>query len=435
MLVDVTIDSLSDCGMSEPAAKELLAKVRALPSASPPSQTWTDISRKILTRDVPFLVHLLLYQSVFGGWNDAQGPPPAWTPARSDIDSANITALSRLVGVATYSDLYRWSCDNRAAFWERVVDTLGIRFATPPSSTVDLTAGVESPQWLPGAELNIAESCFQAPGGNPAVIYQPEGGTPSVMSYDELAALSNRVANSLAKLGLAKGDPIAIAMPMTVEAVASYLGIVKAGCVVVSIADSFSPEEIGTRLRIAKARTVITQDVILRAGKTIPMYQRVVDGGAEMALVIPAGEQMAVSLRDADRDWHAFLAEETSFEDVLCHPSDTINILFSSGTTGDPKAIPWTQTTPIKCTMDGYLHQDIKAGDVVAWPTNIGWMMGPWLIFASLINRGTIALYYGAPGTPEFCRFVLGCACLGLFRALSRPGATRTPWKVSIGLR
>jgi acetyl-CoA synthetase len=56
--------------------------------------------------------------------------------------------------------------------------------------------------------------------------------------------------------------------------------------------------------------------------------------------------------------------------------------------------------------MDGLLHQNIKPGDVVAWPTNIGWMMGPWLIFASLLNRATIALHYGAPNTREFCAFV-----------------------------
>jgi acetyl-CoA synthetase len=87
-------------------------------------------------------------------------------------------------------------------------------------------------------------------------------------------------------------------------------------------------------------------------------------------------------------------------------PDDTTNILFSSGTTGDPKAIPWTHLTPIKCAMDGHYHHDIRAGEVVAWPTNLGWMMGPWLIYATLVNRGTIGLYYGAPNTPEFCRFV-----------------------------
>jgi acetyl-CoA synthetase len=79
---------------------------------------------------------------------------------------------------------------------------------------------------------------------------------------------------------------------------------------------------------------------------------------------------------------------------------------FSSGTTGDPKAIVWSHLTAIKCAVDGYLHQDIRPGHVVVWPTNLGWMMGPWLIFASLLNRGTIGLYEDAPMGVEFGRFV-----------------------------
>ena len=85
---------------------------------------------------------------------------------------------------------------------------------------------------------------------------------------------------------------------------------------------------------------------------------------------------------------------------------DHTNILFSSGTTAEPKAIPWTQTTPIKCAADAYLHHDIQPDDVLAWPTNLGWMMGPWLIYAALINRASMALYYGAPTGRAFCEFV-----------------------------
>jgi acetyl-CoA synthetase len=72
--------------------------------------------------------------------------------------------------------------------------------------------------------------------------------------------------------------------------------------------------------------------------------------------------------------------------------------------------------------MDGYLHHDIQPGDVVAWPTNLGWMMGPWLIFASLINRATMALYYGSPVAREFCKFVeeAEVTMLGLVPAIVR---------------
>ena len=87
-------------------------------------------------------------------------------------------------------------------------------------------------------------------------------------------------------------------------------------------------------------------------------------------------------------------------------PADAVNILFSSGTTGEPKAIPWTQTTPIKCAVDAHFHQDVHPGDVLVWPTNLGWMMGPWLIFGSLMNRATIGLFYGAPTGRAFGEFV-----------------------------
>ena len=72
-----------------------------------------------------------------------------------------------------------------------------------------------------------------------------------------------------------------------------------------------------------------------------------------------------------------------------------MTILFSSSTTGTPKAIPWF-TTPIKAASDGLYHHVIRDGEVVCWPTNLGWMMGPRLIFAGLINKGCLALYNGA---------------------------------------
>jgi acetyl-CoA synthetase len=81
-------------------------------------------------------------------------------------------------------------------------------------------------------------------------------------------------------------------------------------------------------------------------------------------------------------------------------------VLFSSGTTGDPKAIPWTQVTPIKAAADGWAHHDIRLADVVCWPTNLGWMMGPWLIYASLLNDATMAIYQGSPLARDFGEFV-----------------------------
>ncbi len=406
MRVDVSTETLCGLGLTPDLARDTVGKLRALPPEDSPAETWRRVSHKILSPELPHAVHEFLYKHIYKDWDPRQGPPPAWIPTDQEISSSNIAIFCRKVGLRSVHDLHQWSADNREKFWEHIIETLRIRFKNRPSAVVDLSGGVESPRWLPGARLNIAESCFLARGDARAVVYQREGGTVETMTVAELDRYSNRFANGLVALGLPRGASVAIAMPMTVEAVAAYLGVVKAGHAVASIADSFASDEIRTRLRISSAKAVVTQDVVARAGKTLPMYQKVIDAGAELAIVVPAGASPAVALRDVDVTWGEFLSDTDAFDPVACGPDDTTNFLFSSGTTGDPKAIPWTHTTPIKCAMDGHLHHDIKPGEVVAWPTSIGWMMGPWLIYASLMNRATMALYYGSPVAREFCEFV-----------------------------
>jgi acetyl-CoA synthetase len=204
--------------------------------------------------------------------------------------------------------------------------------------------------------------------------------------------------------------------------VAAYLGIIRAGCVVVSIADSFAPPEVRRRLEIANAAAVITVASFSRGGRSIPLYAKVREASAPRTIVIPEPSGAAPELRGGDLPWDGFLGDCAVFEAVAADPGVTTNILFSSGTTGDPKAIPWNHLTPLKSAMDGRFHQDIHPGDVVAWPTNIGWMMGPWLIYATLLNRACIALYEGLPSGSGFARFVrrAGVTMLGVVPSLVR---------------
>ena len=334
------------------------------------------------------------------------GSTPDWSPTPALIERSNIGWLMRHLGVSTYEDAHGWSVAHRETYWRLVLDRLGIRVRQPHSQLLDLSQGVEQAQWLVGAALNIAESCFQASPDTTAILHQTQGGPLKRMTYGELAALTDRVAANLRRCGFKTGDALAILMPMTAESVAIYLGIIKAGCVVVGIADSFRVPEIATRLRISHAKGLFTQDVLLRGDKTFPLYANAAEAATLPTIVIPAQETLAVSLREGDLTWGQFLHSDEPFEAVIQEPTSPTNILFSSGTTGDPKAIPWNQTTPIKCAADGHFHQDIQPGDVVVWPTNLGWMMGPWLIFASLINRATIGLYSGAPHSREFGEFV-----------------------------
>jgi acetyl-CoA synthetase len=397
---------LQDLGLTPDAARTIAQKLADAGRDGSPGEIWSRVSQAVLSPDLPFAVHDYIYGLIFADWDAKQGPPPVWTPTDGEIAASNIAAFSKKVGLASVHDLHRWSADNREAFWQQVIESLGIKFRKKPSGVVDLSPGLESPDWLPGARLNVAESCFLAPGDAPAIIHQAEGGEIESITYSQLDKLSNRFAQGLAVSGLPRTASVAICMPMTVEAVAAYLGVVKAGYAVSSIADSFAPDEIATRVRISSAGMAVTQDVQLRAGKTLPMYQKVVDAGLPRVIVTRSGAADAVTLREGDAWWDDFITEDDAFDPVPCDPDEVTCILSSSGTTGEPKAIPYTHTTPIKIGADGHLHLDIKPGDVVAWPTSIGWMMGSWLIYASFLNRATMALFYGAPVGRDFCEFV-----------------------------
>jgi len=351
------------------------------------------------------------------------GPLPTWFPSRARIEASNLGQLMAARGVDSYDEFHRWSVERRAEFWETVIDRLGIVFDHQPKEILSPANDPTDPRWLPGARLNIVDSCFQPEGCTLAIVQGSEGAeNETYLTYGELEALVNRVADGLGRHGFEPGARIALYMPMNIECVASYLGIIRAGCAVISIADSFAPQEVGRRLEIAEADGIITVDVFSRGGRSIPLFDKVCEAGAPRAIVISDGDATAPMLRRGDLYWSDLLGDDASFESVTTEPDALTNVLFSSGTTGDPKAIPWTHLTPIKCAMDGHLHQDIRPGSVVCWPTNIGWMMGPWLIYASLLNRGCIALYEGLPSGPDFARFVerAGVSMLGVVPSLVR---------------
>jgi acetyl-CoA synthetase len=329
-----------------------------------------------------------------------------WVPAREQSATTNLAKLMAVTGTPDFAAVHIWSVGHLTDFWDYTLKALGIELRTPYSQLLDTSQGVQKARWLADASMSIVDSCFHAPADTPAIITQRQDGGLETVTIRQLDELSNRVANGLLALGLQKGDAIAIDMALTVEAVAIYFGILKMGGAVISIADSFPAEEIAKRLQIGNAQAVFTQATIIRAGKRLPMYEKVCAAAAPQTVVLFSKTDTLTALRTRDRLWTEFLSADRRFSTVACTPQDPINILFSSGTTGVPKAIPWDHTTAIKAAADAYYHQDIHPGDVVCWPTNLGWMMGPWLLFASLINRAVIALYEGAPNERGFCEFV-----------------------------
>lgn len=352
----------------------------------------------------PFAEHWECFQ------NTSRHPPVAWEPDDAVRTQSNLYELQNELDLQSYEALHRFSVEQPEAFWSRVLARLGIVFEKEPQRILDLADGVKHPRWLPGAELDITESCFTAPPDKTAIVFGRQDNSIERLGYQQLETAVDRFALGLRARGLKRGDGVALYMPMTPECVIAYLGTVRAGCRVVSIADSFSAEELHGRIDIVGARAIVTVSSYRRGKRVIELYRKVRDAVAmfedpPFVVVVDSSE-----LEDGDIAWDDFLVDSGNLSPSISDPYHVTNILFSSGTTGTPKAIPWTQLTPIKAAMDAHFHQDVHPSDVVCWPTNIGWMMGPWLVYASFVNGATMALYEGVPTGAGFTAFVRDAA-------------------------
>ena len=342
----------------------------------------------------------------------------AWLPTESDTQNANLSSLMRKHDIEDYNSMYHWSVSNREHYWKDTIETLNIHFDKSPERILDLSrGGEEDPDWLPGASFNITKSCFNAPEDKTAIIASDEDKHEIKLSYKELHLLVNRVSNGLVNLKLQAEDRVVLYMPLCPESVAAYLGLIQAGMVPVLVADSFSPTELKKRIKSSKAKAIIALDIYKYHGKYLDIYKKIQEADAPHAIIVSKKKNNL--LRQQDLYWEAFLGS-SSFKAISQSPDALISVLFSSGTTSEPKAIPWTQLTPIKCAADAYYHQDVHPQDVLTWTTSMGWMMGPWAIFAALMNQATLALYTGSAAGSLFGKFVeeSGITVLGTIPSL-----------------
>ncbi|KAL0031137.1 hypothetical protein WJX77_005362 [Trebouxia sp. C0004] len=443
-LESVTVSALTCLGLECADAVIIQRALADFEQGTDAAQVWSKITRSILTAKHPFAVHTLLFKAVYSQWSQQEkGPAPVWVPEGQEVANTNlIRFMAGFQGNQQWQQgrsgkaaddwrlLYKVSCTDPEVFWPSVLQCLKIPFDTKPTRMLQTADDPDEIRWLPGARFNIAAAALcTRHAASPAIVWADES-SPSQLARVSLGRLKQRcqqVAAALAAAGFRPGDAIAINMPMTVEAVVIYLGVIYAGCAAVSIADSFAPSEISTRLQIAHTKAIFVQDVILRGGKAHPLYQRVIKAQGPLAIVLPAppGKALQVQLREGDMSYADFLSKDNAQEQVAPHVADaydTCNILFSSGTTGQPKAIPWTHTTPIRSAANAFFHQDVREGDTVAWPTNLGWMMGPWLVFAALLNGATIALFQGSPLGRDFGVFIqsAGVSMLGLVPSIAK---------------
>ncbi|HEX8099076.1 MAG TPA: AMP-binding protein, partial [Actinomycetota bacterium] len=266
-----------------------------------------------------------------------------WNPSDEYVERANVTRFMQAHGIGSYEDLLKRSTADIEWFWDAVVQDLGIEFYEPYDRVLDLSKGKPWATWFPGGRLNLAHNCVdrwaESTPERPAVVYEAESGDVRTVSYAELQAMANRLANGLRELGVVSGDRVGIFMPMAPEIVAATLACAKLGAIYLPIFSGFAPEAVATRLQDADAKVLITADGFSRRGSAVPMKET-----ADQAVAMSPSVQHVVVWRGfgrrdvpwderCDRWWHELAERQAAtFENERLDSEHPLFIAYTSGT-------------------------------------------------------------------------------------------------------
>jgi acetoacetyl-CoA synthetase len=338
-----------------------------------------------------------------------------WEPPAALVERARMSEYMRWLAedrglrFAGYDELWRWSVEEIEAFWDSIWDFFGVQ---ADGDRAEVLTGREMPgaRWFPGARLNYAEHVFA--GKDPtetAILHASELRELEELSWAELRAQAAKVAGGLRRLGIERGDRVVAYLPNIPEAIVAFLATASIGAIWSSCSPDFGPASVVDRFAQIEPKMLFAVDGYRYGGKDFDRRETVSQLQAEM----PSLERTVVlpyldpdpdlsSLRDAMR-WDELLTTgegaELPFERVpFDHP---LWVLYSSGTTGLPKAIVQGQGGILLEHLKKLnLHVDAHPGDRLFWFTTTGWMMWNFLV-SGLLTRAAIVLYDGNPGHPD----------------------------------
>lgn len=345
-----------------------------------------------------------------------------WEPSGDYIHKSNIKRFMDKHGIKTYDDLIKRSVDDTEWFWDAALKDLGVEWYEPYKQVKDESKGFPWTKWFIGGKINIVHNCIDrhikaGRGDRIAFIYESDEGEVKNFTYAQLNAEVCKLANAMRKAGIEKGDTVGLYIPMTPEMVFAFFATLKIGAIVIPVFSGFGALALGTRLEDGEAKMIFTADGGIRRGKKVAIKQE-----ADKAIEsVPSMKKVVVLKRTGDavpwkegRDvwYHDFVAgqPETAETEVM-EAEEYCMIIFTSGTTGRPKGTVHTHAGALaQIVKEVAYYTDMKETDIFWWMTDIGWMMGPWLMIGSLHQGGTFVVFEGTPNYPNNDRLWEVCA-------------------------
>ena len=321
--------------------------------------------------------------------------------------------------MASYADTYAaWQADPEG-FWMNAAGD--IDWFTPPERAFDPGQGVYG-RWFPGGIANTSYNCLDrhvdaGRGDQPALIYDsPVTGKKRTYSYRELRDEVAQFGAVLQRHGVAKGDRVIVYMPMVAEAAIAMLACARIGAVHSVVFGGFAPKELATRINDAKPKLIVSASCGIEPSRVIA-YKPLLDEAIEIARHKPDGtvilqrEQTKAELRPGfDHDWSVEMAAVAG-EAAECEPMaaiDPLYILYTSGTTGEPKGVvrdTGGHMVALKWSMQHIYG--VEPGEVYWAASDVGWVVGhSYIVYAPLLHGCTTVLFEGKPvGTPDAGKF------------------------------